>query len=274
MKACREKRGRVHSENATRPAAHEAERLSRIGAPFRHAGRIGNLLEGGGIGRLLHQHQVRRAGVDHRGDGLAAAAAAMQDVVGQEPEHQSGAWPPKRPRGFSKSVRYGLVQQIAAKLDHDLPRRLDVDRPLHHVHQLLSQRHQVGRDVGIVVAQRPRVDAGDEVAARLEERQRAVAHQREIEIARAGALGVERRVVLPALAGDGAAPQDDRGSRRHHFFDRAAELVEKRLLSVERQANHVLALLLLGQPSLDGLGRLTHGRHHFKDRAVGLLRSL
>ena len=40
---------------------------------------------------------------------------------------------------------------------------------LHHRHQPLAQRHERGRDVRIVLAERPRVDAGNEEAGRLEE---------------------------------------------------------------------------------------------------------
>ena len=123
--------------------------------------------------------------------------AAVLDVVGEQPEHQPlGAGPlSDRPSGLAKSVRYGWSEQVAAEPDDDVARGLDVHGPFDHRHELLAQRHQVGRDVGILVAQRSRVDAGDEEPGCHEVDQTGVADQGDVQVAGAGAVGIEGRAV-------------------------------------------------------------------------------
>ena len=53
------------------------------------------------------------------------------------------------------------------------------------------QRHQVRRDVGILVAERPRMNAGNEETGRNEIQHAAVADHRHVEVARAGTVGIE-----------------------------------------------------------------------------------
>ena len=127
---------------------------------------------------------------------------------------------------------------------------------LHHRHEPLPQRHESGCDVGVVVAQRPRVHAGHEKAGGLEERERPVADEREVEIARAGPAAVERLLAIPAPAGEGAPAQHDRCTGRHLFFNGAAELVELGGVAPERQAKHILPFFLVRQTALDGVGSL------------------
>src|SRR6185369_14503830 len=113
--------------------------------------------------------------------------------------------------------------------------------------------------------------AGDKEAGRFEERERAVAHQRQIQIARARPFTVERLRAIPPPAGERAAAQHDRCTRRNHFFNDAAELAEPRRVAAERQSNDVVALFLVRQPTLNGVGgvRCSHTPRSFKDRAEG-----
>ena len=61
--------------------------------------------------------------------------------------------------------------------------------------------------VGVAFAHRARVDARHPEACRLEQIHGVVADQCEVEIARARAVGVERRAVFPAHSSDGASAQ-------------------------------------------------------------------
>src|SRR5205823_636977 len=135
----------------------------------------------------------------------------------------------------------------------DVAGGLDVDRPVHHRHQLLSERHEIGRDVGILVAVRPRMHAGNEEPRELEKCERVGADEREIEVARAGAVGVERRARLPAPAGQRAAAENDDGAGRDDLVYGAAEFVEPLATAAKGKADDIVALLLLRKAALDGL---------------------
>ena len=190
-----------------RHAAHEAERLAGRATPTAPC-RCPRASRSTTAGCVASCSTTRSgaARADHRGERRLAAGAAVADVVGQESKDHSS--------GLSMSVRYGWSSRSPRNCDHDVARRLDVDRPAGHRHQRLAQRHQVGRDVGIFLRQRPRVHAGHEEAGDLEQADDGVADQRQVEVARARAVGVERRAVLPALAGDRAAAQHDARCRR------------------------------------------------------------
>ena len=113
---------------------------------------------------------------------------------------------------------------------------------------------------GILLAERAGMDAGQKEAGRLEEQQAAGADEREVEIARAGAVGIERRVILPAMAGDGAAAEHHDGPRRHDLVDGATERVQLFGTTAEGEAHDVVTLLLLRQSSLHrpGIRRIAH----------------
>src|SRR5689334_16843026 len=95
--------------------------------------------------------------------------------------------------------------------------------------------------------------ARDEKSVRLEQRDRFLADERQVEIARARAVRVERSAVLPAEAGDRAATQDDRGVLRKILADQAQKRVEALLVAAKREAQHIGPFLLVGQPALNGL---------------------
>ena len=79
----------------------------------------------------------------------------------------------------------------------------------------------VGAISGSLFAQRSGVNAGNEESGQLVEGHHLVAaDEREIEIARARTIRVERRAVLPALTGDGAPAQDDAGAWRNRLRGR------------------------------------------------------
>src|SRR5919106_243286 len=68
------------------------------------------------------------------------------------------------------------------------------------------------------------MDAGHEKAGDLEQRDDLVADEREVEVARAGTVGIERCAVLPAFASDAAAAKHQRDDllaflRFGQFFD-------------------------------------------------------
>src|SRR5439155_20029691 len=77
----------------------------------------------------------------------------------------------------------GLAEQIAAKQDDDVARRLNVHRPVHDSHQRAAEPCEIGSDVGIVVTEWPRMHAGNEEAADLEVEKRTAADERLTSIA-------------------------------------------------------------------------------------------
>src|SRR5438105_697752 len=97
------------------------------------------------------------------------------------------------------------------------------------------------------------MDARHEEPGDGEELQRLVSDEREVEIAGARAVGVERRAVLPSLAGDGAAPEHDRGAGRRHFPDLRDEPIELRPVAIERETDDIVALRRFGDAALCNL---------------------
>jgi hypothetical protein len=83
--------------------------------------------------------------------------------------------------------------------------------------------------------------------------------QRQVEVARARAVGVERRAILPAAAGDGAAANDYARAGRNVVANDAQEVVEALLAAAEHEANEVGALLFVGQLLLGECGIIGHG---------------
>src|SRR5512139_1946853 len=62
-----------------------------------------------------------------------------------------------------------LADQFSTEIDDGVARALDVDRAADQVHEAGAQGHEIGGDVGILVAERARMNAGDEEAGQLEE---------------------------------------------------------------------------------------------------------
>ena len=114
--------GRTHSHEATGWRLQKPQGLRGRGVPFSHARGVGNPLDVGAIGRLLQQHQVGRAGVDHLGDRAGTAVAAALDVVGEESKHHPPAAGPPSGQAFrlheQRDVR--LAQQVAAEARDDI----------------------------------------------------------------------------------------------------------------------------------------------------------
>src|SRR5438132_14275648 len=110
------------------------------------------------------------------------------------------------------------------------------------------------------------MDAGNVASGRLEESERGIADQREIQVARARSVGVERLSVLPSPARDGAAPQDHGRAGRHDVVDRFAKLLEEVGPAAERQPDHVRPFFLIRAPALY-LIRSRHDLRRFKRRA-------
>src|SRR6185369_2297001 len=99
--------------------------------------------------------------------------------------------------------------------------------------------------------------------------------EREIEIARARTVGVERRAVFPPVPGDGTPAQNDSRAGRNHLVDRSAELLEARSVSAESEPDDVFPLLIFGQSALHLFRghRILHGCLGFKiDANTSLLR--
>ena len=74
--------------------------------------------------------------------------------------------PLKRPSavGFPNEGQIRLAEQVAAEKHHDVTGDLNVYRATHHRDQARPKRHQRGRDVRVVVAERLAVDAWHEEA--------------------------------------------------------------------------------------------------------------
>ena len=62
-----------------------------------------------------------------------------------------------------------------------------------------------------------------------------VADERQIEVARARAVGIESRAIAPSLAGHGAATKDCAGPGRNLLTDESDELFESFLTAAKRQ---------------------------------------
>ena len=89
---------------------------------------------------------------------------------------------------------------------------------------------------GSVVAQRFRMDAGNPERAVVAEH--VGADERQVEVARARSICVERRAVDEARAGDGAAAQNGCMRLRHRRPDDVAEAIVLRSVVVERELQH------------------------------------
>src|SRR5439155_5586616 len=103
---------------------------------------------------------------------------------------------------FPAEYQIRLIEESASKLYDNVPRGLDVHGTLHHGHQSRAERNQVWRDVGILVADRSRMDAWDEKSRQLEQTNRRFTDERQIEVARAGTIRIEGCVIVPPVAGN------------------------------------------------------------------------
>src|SRR4029450_8593715 len=119
------------------------------------------------------------------------------------------------------------------------------------------------------------MDARYKEPGRLEELHRARADQRDVEIARPGAVGVERRIVLPTPAGDGAVSQNRGPPRWPRAFDRPAKRVEQLAPAAKCKRDDVVPLLLLCESALNivGSNRVSHNFRHLKLPSFCLERS-
>src|SRR5438876_2428022 len=91
------------------------------------------------------------------------------------------------------------------------------------------------------------MDARDEKARQLEQTDRAIADERDVEVARPRTFGIERRLIAPAISGERAAAQHNRRPWRNRFFDRRAERSEQFGPAAKCEPDDVVALLLLGR---------------------------
>src|SRR6476619_774431 len=69
-----------------------------------------------------------------------------------------------------------LPADFPAKIHHNVARPLNVDGTLHHRHEPFSERHEIGRDVGILVAERTGMNARHPEPGGLVEPYHLVAH--------------------------------------------------------------------------------------------------
>src|SRR5580765_5825718 len=92
--------------------------------------------------------------------------------------------------------------------------------------------------------------AGNEKPGWLEERNRLLTDQRQVEVARPRTLRIERRAVLPAMPRDRAAAKHDARSIGNLLPDHAAELLEPLGVAAEGETQDIGAFLLVGQAAL------------------------
>src|SRR5258706_1232144 len=86
--------------------------------------------------------------------------------------------------------------------------------------------------------------AGHEKPGRLEESHSLVTDEGQVEVTRAWAAHVERRTVLPSLAGDRAAAKDDGRAVWNGLAIGVAELLETFGASAERESDDVATVVL------------------------------
>src|SRR6266513_4669518 len=99
--------------------------------------------------------------------------------------------------GLVDEHEVGLADELAPEIEDNVPRRLDIHGTVHHRHEPLAQRHEIRRDVGINVAPWSRMNAGYPESSDSEEADDLIAaDEREIEVARARTVAVERRAVF------------------------------------------------------------------------------
>src|SRR5438552_8997704 len=100
------------------------------------------------------------------------------------------------------------------------------------------------------------MEARNEKPGRLEQRDRRIADEREIKVARPRSLRVERRLVFPSPARHRTSPQYDSGPFRNLLPDDATELVEPIAIAAEHKAQHIRALRVVRQAALEDVMRL------------------
>src|SRR5688500_20375455 len=88
---------------------------------------------------------------------------------------------------------------------------------------------------------------GDEKPGHGEQPDDRVADKREIQVAGAGAVRVERRSVLPALAGNRAAAKHDSRPQGNLLSDHLKEFFQALLTAAKRKSDQIAALVGLGQ---------------------------
>ena len=77
-----------------------------------------------------------------------------------------------------------------------------------------------------------------------------MAHEREVEVARARTIRIEGRAIFPPGAGYGASTQNDPGVLGDHVPDLLDKGVKFRRIVIKREADDVCALLRLAELDL------------------------
>src|SRR6187402_1558752 len=95
--------------------------------------------------------------------------------------------------------------------------------------------------------------AGHEEAARNKIEHAAIADHRDIEVAGAGTVGVERRAVVPSLAGHRTAANNHHRPGRYKLFEDATKGVVALRFATKRQPNHIVPLRFFLKPALNRL---------------------
>src|SRR5918998_282660 len=82
--------------------------------------------------------------------------------------------------------------------------------------------------------------------------QRLTTNERQIEIARTRAIGIERRTIFPPRAGDGAATHHRAHAERDRVAEDLAELLKPGFVAAKGVANDVLPFLSFAEILLVG----------------------
>jgi len=76
-----------------RQTAEKSGGVSRARAPVRQIRQVRHPFHDSGVGRFLQHDDIRRAGTNHRRDGLLTPGATVADVVAEEPKrHARASW--------------------------------------------------------------------------------------------------------------------------------------------------------------------------------------
>ena len=239
-----------------RRPAHVAERLARKRLPRRAIPvRRASCLDDVGAGGLLEQHQIRRA----RRRSHAHSGSTRRRRRGGCCRSAGG-----RPRGVSPSRlqqrQIGLVEQSAAKLQHDLPGRLNV-------HGAIARSPSTSHAAAPGRARCPDRPRPSAASARLERKSRSTLKKCSTSCCRRASgrdrscRGRRRRTARrPSSACRSPRCRAARPScpaGRPRSIGSAERVVASRV-AAECEADDVPALLLLGEAALYIFGCITH----------------
>jgi hypothetical protein len=94
------------------------------------------------------------------------------------------------------------------------------------------------------------MDARHKKPGHLEQADGPFADERNVEVARPPTCRIERRVIVPAMSRDGAAPQHNRCAGRDRLLDLVAERSKQLGPAVKRESENVGALFVFGRSVL------------------------